>query len=169
MVLQQLRSMWMSVARITTGAQAHHVLGHLLKYKGPAKLSPLHPHCPVVTWLPAGDLTLNLPGHGIMDTDDPGKGKLAPSLMGELDSTLGKVHPTPPQGTPPLTWKGWSPWPGLASSVASEAHIKFGIGTPTPTSIPPMACWRVWRDWSCGTIGLGSLWLEATAGYQRGM
>lgn len=49
MVLQQLRSMWMSVACITTGVQAHHVLGHVLKYKGPAKLSPTHPHCPVVT------------------------------------------------------------------------------------------------------------------------
>lgn len=36
MVLQQLESVWMSIAYVVTGAQANHVL----KYEGPAELAP---------------------------------------------------------------------------------------------------------------------------------
>lgn len=38
---QQLGSMWMSVACLSTGVQAHHVLNHMLKYEDPAELIPL--------------------------------------------------------------------------------------------------------------------------------
>lgn len=38
---QQLGSMWMSVACVSTGVHAHHVLNHMLKYENPAEQTPL--------------------------------------------------------------------------------------------------------------------------------
>lgn len=41
LIQHQLVSVWMSVACVTTGVHAHHVLNDMLKYKGPAELTPL--------------------------------------------------------------------------------------------------------------------------------
>lgn len=71
MVLPHLGSVLMSLAHVTTGAQANHVLDHVLKYKDFTRLA-LALTDPGRAALPTGELALFFTGPGIMDPDDPG-------------------------------------------------------------------------------------------------
>ena len=81
---------------VTTGAHGNQVLKHVLKYKCCTDLLPSITRPGRATIL-IGELTLALTGPGIVNPNDLGTGKLAPTLgKADLTLTMGVGEVAPP-------------------------------------------------------------------------